>query len=179
MEPDCGGGGRGWAVAARDSEGCWRPRAVAEQRQWGRWGDLHIDDAAAGRLAAIEAGDQVRARPAGELRDPRRVRLGDGDERRTEMMQAALAQLGPTVADLFDQDEVDVAMQEAGIAPDLNAIRAYWDKEIARTMGDATLQVPETDHVIMGGKAGRHTEHMGFILAEMQALQRTYPGARW
>lgn len=107
------------------------------------------------------------------------VRLGDGTDESRQMMQEALDRLWPTVADLFDKDAVDSAMQEAGIAPDLDAIRADWNAEIARTMGEATLSVPETDHVISGGKAGRHTEHMGFLLAEMQVLQRTYPGARW
>ncbi len=107
------------------------------------------------------------------------VRLGDGNEESHNKMQDALDRLWPYVADLFAKDEIDVMMQTAGIAPDLDAIRDDWDEELAWTLGAATLSLPESDHVIAGGKAGRHTEHMGFILAEMQALQRSYPGARW
>jgi len=107
------------------------------------------------------------------------VRLGDGTDQSHRKMQDALDRLWPYVADLFDKDTIDMAMQEDGIAPDLDILRTGWDAEIARTMSAATLQVPETDHVIKGGKAGRHTEHMGFILSEMQALQRSHPGARW
>lgn len=107
------------------------------------------------------------------------VRLGDGTEESHKRLQDALNILWPYVAELFEADAVDQAMADAGIAPDLESLRAEWQSEITKTMANATLDIPETDHEIKGGKSGVHTEHMGFILAEMQFLQRAYPGAQW
>lgn len=107
------------------------------------------------------------------------IRLGDGTAESHSRMQRALDDLWFYTGELFLADEVDAAMLAAGIGPDLDDIRAQWDAEIDRTLKQATLRRPDTGHVQKGGKRGVHSEHLGYVLAEMQFLQRAYPGARW
>jgi ring-1,2-phenylacetyl-CoA epoxidase subunit PaaC len=68
---------------------------------------------------------------------------------------------------------------EAGIAPDTAALRVSFDKTIDDVFAEATLQRPGTGFMQTGGRDGRHSEHLGFILTELQFLQRAYPGAKW
>ncbi|WP_305988923.1 1,2-phenylacetyl-CoA epoxidase subunit PaaC [Roseibium sp. MMSF_3544] len=108
------------------------------------------------------------------------VRLGDGTQESHRRMQAALDLLWPYTGELFAGDDVDAAIVEAGIAPDLGALHADWNGLVSEVLEEATLQMPEPGgYAHLGGKQGRHTEHLGFILAEMQFLQRAYPGASW
>ncbi|WP_425071690.1 1,2-phenylacetyl-CoA epoxidase subunit PaaC [Sagittula sp. S175] len=108
------------------------------------------------------------------------VRLGDGTEESHARMQAALDHLWPYTGEMFTSDAVDDAMAEAGIAPSLADIRTRWEAIVTETLDEATLTRPERRFdVHTGGKQGRHTEHLGYILAEMQFLQRAYPGAEW
>jgi ring-1,2-phenylacetyl-CoA epoxidase subunit PaaC len=67
----------------------------------------------------------------------------------------------------------------AGIAPDPGDLRAAWEATVRGVLAQATLAVPESGFAHKGGKRGVHTEHLGFILADMQFLQRAYPGASW
>lgn len=108
------------------------------------------------------------------------VRLGDGTAESHDRMQAALDLLWPYAGELFACDEVDSALQDAGIAPDLTSLREKWDEHVRDILDEATLKIPDTGgYTHLGGKQGRHTEHLGFLLAEMQFLQRAYPGASW
>ncbi|SFP66826.1 1,2-phenylacetyl-CoA epoxidase subunit PaaC [Tranquillimonas alkanivorans] len=107
------------------------------------------------------------------------VRLGDGSEESHKRMQDALDWLWPFTADLLATDEVDAQMADEGIAPVPALIAKAFDAETQATLARATLTIPETRLRRTGGRDGIHTEHMGYILAEMQSLQRTYPGARW
>ncbi|MDP0926439.1 1,2-phenylacetyl-CoA epoxidase subunit PaaC [Paracoccus onubensis] len=108
------------------------------------------------------------------------VRLGDGSDESHRRMQDALNRLWPYAGELFTADKVDEAAAAAGIAPELAALRAAWDKTVGEVLDEATLTLPEIRFdVHQGGKQGRHTEHLGYILAEMQFLQRAYPGAEW
>lgn len=107
------------------------------------------------------------------------VRLGDGSDESHARMQRAIDALWHYTGELFLADEVDAAMLAAGIGPDLDAIRRQWDAEVDRTLKQATLRRPEPGYVQKGGKRGVHSEHLGYLLAEMQFLQRAYPGARW
>jgi ring-1,2-phenylacetyl-CoA epoxidase subunit PaaC len=70
-------------------------------------------------------------------------------------------------------------MTAQGIAPDLQEIKSLWDIKVAEVLQEATLTLPETSWMQSGGKQGRHSEHLGFLLAEMQHIQRTYPGNVW
>lgn len=107
------------------------------------------------------------------------IRLGDGTEESHRRMQKALDLLWPYTGELFMGDAVDQAVAAAGIAPDPASLKAGWTTLVAEVMAEATLTVPTTPFQHKGGKAGRHTEALGFILADMQFLQRAYPGGVW
>ena len=95
-------------------------------------------------------------------------------------MQAALDYLWPYVGEMFESDEVDAAMVEAGIAPDPASLRAEFNELVTRVLAEATLTVPESTYAHKGGRTGyMHTEHLGHLLTSMQWLQRAYPGAKW
>lgn len=106
-------------------------------------------------------------------------RLGDGTEESHQRMQNAVNELWMFTGDLFDMDEVDAILIKEGIAPDLNKIKDAWEKRVKEVITEATLQVPTTAAKQKGSREGRHTEHLGYLLAEMQYLQRAYPGAKW
>ncbi|SLN40186.1 1,2-phenylacetyl-CoA epoxidase, subunit C [Roseivivax jejudonensis] len=108
------------------------------------------------------------------------VRLGDGSEESHARMQAALDLLWPYTGELCFGDDTDAALAEAGILPEPGDLRSAWDATVRETLAEATLAVPEgRNDVQRGGRQGRHTEHLGYLLAEMQFLQRAYPGAEW
>ena len=111
------------------------------------------------------------------------VRLGDGSEESHRRMAEALDYLWPYTAELFVTDAADAAVAEAGIAPRPADLSAAWDRVVAEVLAEATLEMPEpavaASHLKRGGRTGRHTEHLGYLLAEMQFLQRAYPGAEW
>jgi len=95
-------------------------------------------------------------------------------------MQQSIDALWMYTGELFTPDAIDLEMQQQGIAPDLLQLHAQWKQHIQQVFTEATLLVP-SDQAWMqkGGKTGVHTEHLGFLLAEMQFLQRAYPGAQW
>ncbi|MGG7644922.1 1,2-phenylacetyl-CoA epoxidase subunit PaaC [Rhodovulum sp. YNF3179] len=107
------------------------------------------------------------------------VRLGDGTAESHARMQAALDDHWPYTGELFLSDAADKAVAEAGLAPDPASLKEEWDEMVTRVLTEATLAIPEGAYVHKGGKAGTHTEHLGYILAQMQWLQRAYPGATW
>jgi ring-1,2-phenylacetyl-CoA epoxidase subunit PaaC len=107
------------------------------------------------------------------------IRLGDGTEESHARMQAALDDQWPYTGELFMTEAPERALVEAGIVPDAAAVKAQWDAHVGAVLKEATLDRPESGFMHRGGKEGRHTEHLGFILAEMQWLQRAYPGAKW
>ncbi|MDP9066091.1 MAG: phenylacetate-CoA oxygenase subunit PaaC [Pseudomonadota bacterium] len=107
------------------------------------------------------------------------VRLGDGTEESHAKVQTALNRLWPYTVELFTADALDEAMAEAGVAPDLLHVRAAWDARVDALLAEATLERPRDRPHIGFGKRGEHSEHLGYILTEMQYLQRAYPGARW
>ncbi|EFO29789.1 phenylacetate-CoA oxygenase, PaaI subunit [Roseibium sp. TrichSKD4] len=107
------------------------------------------------------------------------IRLGDGNGESHGRMQSALDDLWPYVGELFVSDDVDKAVADAGIGPDPADMKAAWRQTVDEVLRAATLSVPGEGYVHKGGKRGVHTEHLGYILAEMQFLQRAYPGATW
>lgn len=107
------------------------------------------------------------------------IRLGDGTEESHRRMQAAIETLWRFTGELFTSDAVDQAAFAAGIAPDPTALRAPWDAAVNDVLAEATLSRPDDGWMIDGGKRGEHTEHLGYLLAEMQYLQRTHVGAQW
>ncbi len=108
------------------------------------------------------------------------IALGDGTEESHRRMQSALDLLWPFSGEMFLTDAVDDALLVSGIAPDLSQIKPIWSKTVEKTLREATLTTPEDDFAHSGGKTGRqHTEDLGHMLAQMQWLQRAYPGASW
>jgi len=107
------------------------------------------------------------------------VRLGDGTEESHARVQASLDNLWRYTGEMFVADELDTEMLDAFDGPDLSAIEVQWRQNVAAIVAKATLALPAGQWMASGGKQGRHTEHFGFLLAEMQYLQRAYPGAEW
>lgn len=107
------------------------------------------------------------------------VRLGDGTEESAARMKEAVDALAPYLDELFQSDDITEAMAEAGIAPDPASLRPAFDRVVLPVFAEAMLEMPATQWPQTGGRQGRHGEHMGFLLAELQHMQRTYPGASW
>jgi ring-1,2-phenylacetyl-CoA epoxidase subunit PaaC len=107
------------------------------------------------------------------------VRLGGGTPESHQRLQAALDQLWRYHAELFNADAIDSAAAEQGLGPDWADLHPAWSAQINDLLAAAHLVQPVASTYISTGKQGRHSEHMGFILAEMQYLQRAYPGGAW
>ncbi|MGX7705692.1 1,2-phenylacetyl-CoA epoxidase subunit PaaC [Methylobacterium sp. Gmos1] len=107
------------------------------------------------------------------------IRLGDGTGESHRRMQGALDLLWPYAGELFLGDAMDEVVAAAGIAPDPASLRSAWDATVLPVLAEATLAVPNGSFAQKGGRRGIHTEHLGRMLAEMQFLQRAYPGATW
>lgn len=106
------------------------------------------------------------------------IRLGDGTEESHARMQRALDSLWRFTGELVQFDDVDQTLFEAGISPDPDILVTRWKATVEETLEEATLVRPSYDAwMYTGGKVGHHTEHLGFLLAEMQYLPRTYPDA--
>jgi len=107
------------------------------------------------------------------------IRLGDGTDESHRRTQDAVDELMPYTGELFEADEVERGLIAAGVAPDALTIRPVWNETISRVLSEATLLRPRRDFTQTGGRNGRHSEHLGHLLAELQFLQRAYPGATW
>ncbi len=108
------------------------------------------------------------------------IRLGDGTEDSHARLQRAADALWMYTGEAFIDDALDQRMASRGIAPLPGSLRERWLARIEQVFSEATLTLPPADAWMQrGGKTGRHTEHLGYLLAEMQFLQRAYPGAQW
>lgn len=107
------------------------------------------------------------------------VRLGDGTDESRSRMEAALAQLWRYVPELFAADAIDEEARASGLGPAWSELREAWFAELGPVLEEATLAMPAESAFMSTGKRGVHSEHMGYILAEMQHLQRAYPGGVW
>jgi ring-1,2-phenylacetyl-CoA epoxidase subunit PaaC len=107
------------------------------------------------------------------------IRLGDGTPESTRRLQAALGDLWRYVPEMFDTDAIDQAAHDAGLGPLGSELQAPWEADMALILGEAGQKVPADSAFRSNGKRGQHSEHMGFILTDMQYLQRTFPGGVW
>ncbi|MCB4788921.1 MULTISPECIES: 1,2-phenylacetyl-CoA epoxidase subunit PaaC [unclassified Delftia] len=137
---------------------------------------VHSSDA---ELAAIAGKALKEARYHEQHAGDWVVRLGDGTEESRQRMEAALAQLWRYAAELFTDDATDAAARASGLGPAWSELREPWQAEMAALLQEATLGMPAESAFRSTGRNGVHSEHMGFILAEMQHLQRAYPGGVW
>lgn len=106
-------------------------------------------------------------------------RLGDGTAESHTRIQQAIDDLWVFTDELFHQTEADKAMVEAGIGVDVTLLKDTYYRRVKEVLEEATLQVPDVTYFQKGGKKGMHSEHMGFILTEMQYMQRTFPNMTW
>jgi len=107
------------------------------------------------------------------------IRLGDGTGESNTIVQDALEELWMYTGELFEMDNLDAELLNSGIAVDNSALKSEWDRMVNKTLVKAKLTRPEDAYMATGGKKGIHTEYLGFILSEMQFLQRAYPDAKW
>jgi ring-1,2-phenylacetyl-CoA epoxidase subunit PaaC len=107
------------------------------------------------------------------------IRLGDGTDESHARVQQALERLWPYTAELVEPDDVDRAMIAAGIAPQAEPLRAAWSARVDVVLAEARVERPAPANFRWFGKQGRHSEHLGYLLADLQYMQRAYPGASW
>jgi ring-1,2-phenylacetyl-CoA epoxidase subunit PaaC len=107
------------------------------------------------------------------------IRLGDGTEESHSRIKKAIEELWMYTGEMFIPVPYEVAMTEAGIAPNVADLHAPWLQRITEVLTEAQLNVPTATWMQQGGKVGTHSEHLGYILAEMQFMQRAYPGMQW
>jgi ring-1,2-phenylacetyl-CoA epoxidase subunit PaaC len=107
------------------------------------------------------------------------LRLGDGTDESRARMVAALAVEWPYVDELFDTAHIAPELVDDGVAADPQSFRDAFDRRVTAILHEATLDVPEVTSAVTGGRRGVHTQAMGFLLAEMQHLARSHPGATW
>lgn len=107
------------------------------------------------------------------------VRLGDGTGESHRRVQASLEHLWRYTGEMFSGDAVDAWMRDRCGGPDLAGIESEWRAELAEILREATLTMPEDGFMADGGRRGIHTEHFGYLIAEMQHLHRSHPGAKW
>ena len=107
------------------------------------------------------------------------IRLGDGTDESHAKMQAAIDDLWMYTGEMFTADAIELALIEAGIAADGRALAAPWREHVEEVLRAATIKIPPDAFMQQGGKRGAHTEHLGHLIAEMQVLPRSHPGAQW
>lgn len=107
------------------------------------------------------------------------IRLGDGTAESHARAQAALDDLWPYTGELFEASPSERELAAAGIVPEPGTMRPAWRATVAQVAGTATLQVPADGWMQSGGRDGRHSEHLGHLLAVLQHMQRSHPGATW
>jgi ring-1,2-phenylacetyl-CoA epoxidase subunit PaaC len=107
------------------------------------------------------------------------VRLGDGTEESHARAQTAIDDLWGFTGEMFETDEAERALIDADIAADPVTLRPPWLKTISEIVSQATLTLPTSGWMQQGGRSGRHSEHLGHLLSELQSMQRTFPGATW
>jgi len=134
-------------------------------------GDTRIAECAAQALTEVT----YHVRRSSDLM----VRLGDGTEESRQRMQTAVDNLWTYTGEMFTADTSDDALAAQHLVPDPATLRDPWLAHVTKVLHAGTLTLPSGTWMQQGGKQGHHTEHLGYLLAEMQFLQRAYPGARW
>jgi ring-1,2-phenylacetyl-CoA epoxidase subunit PaaC len=107
------------------------------------------------------------------------LRLGDGSAESRRRAQAATDDLWAFTGEMFTVDDGERGLIEAGIAVDPATLHARWQQTVSDIVGEATLSLPKSGWMQQGGRSGRHSEHLGHLLSELQSMPRTFPGATW
>lgn len=138
-----------------------------------------LEESADATLAAIAAKASKEARYHFRHSSGWIVRLGDGTVESNRRIQRAIDTLWRFTGELAAGDEIDAEAAAAGFGAAAPALQESWRRRIDEMLDEATLTVPEDPYQAAGGRSGRHTEHLGHLLAEMQFMQRAYPGMTW
>ena len=157
-------------------------RTIVRQFFYSAFADLYwraMMKSADATLAAIAARSEKES--AYHLRHSSEwmVRLGDGTEESHRRTQAAIDDLWAFTGEMFFVDEAERALIDARVAIDPAGLTPQWLKTVSTVVGEATLALPVSDWMQRGGRDGRHSEHLGHLLSELQYMQRTFPGATW
>jgi len=107
------------------------------------------------------------------------VRLGDGTEQSHSRAQVAIDDLWAFTGEMFCHDDSERALIDGGVAVDPASLRGQWLTTVSDVVNEATLVLPKNDWMQQGGRSGRHSEHLGHLLSELQSMQRTFPGVTW
>jgi len=156
-------------------------RTIVRQFLFDAWSVLlleRLERAAHAELAGIAAKAYKEARYHLRHSGEWVLRLGDGTDESHQRAQTALDDLWPYTGELFAADEVDRSLAGT-IAPDPSDLQPAWREVVSDVVRRATLTLPADGYMHAGGRQGRHTEHLGHLLAEMQILARSHPGAKW
>ena len=106
-------------------------------------------------------------------------RFGNGTEESKTRLQTAMDELWRFTGEFFEVSDDDKALAKEGIAVDFSSLKGAWEKEILTLLKQANLEIPLNAYMQTGGRKGIHTEHLGYLLTEMQALPRMLPDAKW
>ncbi len=107
------------------------------------------------------------------------IRLGNGTEESRTRLQKAIDDLWVYTGELFESDAVEQELMAQGIAPDPREVQEKWNELVNRTLTEAKMTIPDNTYMATGGRQGIHTEHMGYLIAQMQFLPTSYPDAKW
>lgn len=107
------------------------------------------------------------------------IRLGDGTQESHNRIQESLNTLWRYTSEIFYSDEVDQELIDKGIIPSMDGLETEWKNTVDEVFAEATLEIPTNNWKHEGGRKGMHSEHLGYILAELQFMQRAYPGMEW
>jgi ring-1,2-phenylacetyl-CoA epoxidase subunit PaaC len=107
------------------------------------------------------------------------LRLGDGTEESHTIMQDSIDALWRYTGEFFKMSSYESALLEEKYSLDVSLLATEWNQRVSAVLTEAGLKIPEKEVMLFGGKEGRHTEHMGYILTELQYMQRTYPQMNW
>jgi ring-1,2-phenylacetyl-CoA epoxidase subunit PaaC len=107
------------------------------------------------------------------------IRFGNGTEESSKRLRKGFEQLWDYTGEMFEMNEIDEVLLKEGIAINLETLKPKWEKEIRELLEKAHIQIPDSTFMHKGSRKGIHSEHLGYILAEMQTLPRTYPDAKW
>jgi len=107
------------------------------------------------------------------------VRLGDGTEESHSRTQTGIDHLWAFTGEMFATDDSERGLIDDGVATDPATLRQQWLKTVSAVVSEATLDLPKNDWMQLGGRGGRHSEHLGHLLSELQSMQRSFPGATW
>ncbi len=107
------------------------------------------------------------------------IRLGDGTDESHQKIQTSVDDHWAFTGEFFEEDAIDKELIASGAGVNLQIVKSLWEQKVKDILQEATIKLPESGWMQTGGKHGKHSEHLGFILADLQFLQRAYPGAKW